>query len=66
MALPYKCFVSELMDLLLAGEDQPQADQPNNLDKVTPCKFRSRENFTAYVTFLIFLFNPFLIGLLLL
>ena len=24
-------FVSELMDLLLAGEDQSQADQPNNL-----------------------------------
>eukprot|EP00983_Pelagomonas_calceolata_P040591 1137681-Pelagomonas_calceolata.AAC.1 len=24
-------FVSELLDLLLAGEDQPQADQPNSL-----------------------------------
>jgi len=24
------CFVSELMDLLLTGEDQSQADQPNN------------------------------------
>ena len=30
------CFVSELMDLLLTGEDQSQADQPNNLAEGHP------------------------------
>ena len=29
-------FVSELMDLLLTGEDQSQADQPNNLAEGHP------------------------------
>jgi hypothetical protein len=29
-------FVSELMDLLLAGEDQSQAHQPNNLAQGHP------------------------------
>jgi len=29
-------FVSELMDLLLIGEDQSQADQPNNLAEGHP------------------------------
>ena len=29
-------FVSELMDLLLTGEDQSQADQPNNLAEDHP------------------------------
>ena len=29
-------FVSELMDLLLTGEDQAQADQPNNLAEGHP------------------------------
>jgi len=29
-------FVSELMDLLLTGEDQSQADQPNNLAEGPP------------------------------
>jgi len=29
-------FVSELMDLLLAGEDQSQANQPNNLAEGHP------------------------------
>jgi len=29
-------FVSGLMDLLLAGEDQSQADQPNNLAEGHP------------------------------
>ena len=29
-------FVSELMDLLLTGEDQLQADQPNNLAEGHP------------------------------
>ena len=29
-------FVSELMDLLLTGEDQSQTDQPNNLAKGHP------------------------------
>jgi len=27
----FSFFVSELLDLLLTGEDQQQADQPNNL-----------------------------------
>ena len=31
-------FVSELMDLLLTGEDQSQADQPNNVTEGQPCK----------------------------
>ena len=30
------CFVSELMSLLLTGEDQSQADQPNNLGEGHP------------------------------
>jgi len=29
-------YVSELMDLLLTGEDQSQADQPNNLAEGPP------------------------------
>jgi len=29
-------FVSELMDLFLAGRDQPQADQPNDLAEGHP------------------------------
>ena len=29
-------FVSELMDLLLTGDDQSQADQPNNLAEGHP------------------------------
>jgi hypothetical protein len=29
-------FVSELMDLLLTGKDQSQADQPNNLAEGHP------------------------------
>jgi len=29
-------FVSELMDLLLTGEDQSQADQPNSLAEGLP------------------------------
>jgi hypothetical protein len=29
-------FVSELMDLFVAGRDQSAADQPNNLAKVDP------------------------------
>eukprot|EP00983_Pelagomonas_calceolata_P124442 1161106-Pelagomonas_calceolata.AAC.13 len=29
-------FLSELMDVLLAGMDQPQADQPNSLDEGLP------------------------------
>jgi len=29
-------FVSELMDLMLTGEDQSQADQPNNLAEGHP------------------------------
>jgi len=32
----FKFLVSELMDLLLTGEDQTQADQPDNLAKVHP------------------------------
>jgi len=29
-------FVSELMDIMLAGEDQSQADQPNSLAEGPP------------------------------
>ena len=32
-------FVSELMDLLLTGEDQSQADQPNKLAEGHPMQF---------------------------
>jgi len=32
-------FVSELMDLLLAGEDQSQTNQPNNLAEGHPMDF---------------------------
>jgi len=38
--------VSELLDLLLAGEDQAQAGQPNNWMKVTPCNKEKRKEKT--------------------
>eukprot|EP00983_Pelagomonas_calceolata_P015217 483697-Pelagomonas_calceolata.AAC.1 len=35
-------FISELVDIMLTGKDQSQADQPNNLAEGLPCKSKSK------------------------
>ena len=40
----YSFLLSELMYSLLAGKDQSQADQPNRLAEIPPCKYNSKSD----------------------